>query len=236
MPFNWQPKLDRETRRRILKSYHFIPIVPQSGLFLYAAAGDASRFADVFRRTWHTVPLAVRRRLLKHWRTPSDAERPVFSPNIQLLSDWPERGRFGFAACALDGHELRFWGPLADLMPDEVVQSAIAHELGHAYRQALAAVTERSGDVAPGGSSWATDAEETSVEKLVETWGFDVDARNRWVREHWTEVKSLAPDNGPDLILSFTPSGYEVICLCPFCGHRLTSPRETLCPQCGESM
>ncbi len=236
MPFNWRPGVDIQTRRLVVKRYAFIGVMPRSGIYVWAAQGDGRRFAAIFRATWKSVPLGVRRRLLKYWRDDPEEVRPVFSPNIQLLSNWAERGRYTFAACAMRGHELRFWAPLVDMMPPEIVRVGIAHELGHAYHRVAGLALERDDDCMPTGLTWLADAEEKSVEELASAWGFDGAVRDRWVTDHWEEVRAIAPKGEPDSVVRFTASGYEIVLFCPLCGHVLSSPTEPRCPKCGETI
>lgn len=91
-----------------------IPIVPQSGIYLYPHGfGNERRFAKVFRDTWWLLPPDARRRILKHWRedcwrllggvldweaacanseTPihDSTSRHIISPRIELLPGYSD--------------------------------------------------------------------------------------------------------------------------------------------------
>jgi Zn-dependent protease with chaperone function len=118
-----------------------IPLLPRHKIYLPAFGyGDDEKFARVFRDTWPRLPLHVRRVLLKHWRE-TKLHPDLRAPAIEVLPDWsrPAGRKFNnvYGMYADDGlHEIRFWAPAVDLMPDEQLSALIAHELAHVYARA----------------------------------------------------------------------------------------------------
>lgn len=117
-----------------------IPILPRSGLYLFAVDGKGKRFASIFANTWRKLPLGVRRRLLKHWRAVKvPAGRPW--PHIELIAGKSDfrRGNSGNARGQTGalGHTFAFKSTKIDKMAPHEVEWAIAHELAHAYLYAV---------------------------------------------------------------------------------------------------
>jgi hypothetical protein len=102
--------------------------------------GDEDRFAEVFRLTWRRIPLGARRSLLKHWReSRSDLDRRegTPSPHIALRREWIQREPLTLGCWKPKSMHILFYAPVVDTMPVEVLVSLIAHEIGHAYLEAI---------------------------------------------------------------------------------------------------
>lgn len=165
----------------------FFPIAPNSRLWLpKLGIGDDERFADIVRKTWKMIPTWARRMMVKYWRACPGGFIPAFwSPTIALDLDW-HFSEHGFrhpkdlAACGCFGHRLFFYAPVVDAMPSQHVEELIAHELAHVVNHA-------SGDVIQTDRTqprWNDVAEEIADE-IMQTWGFDPWAMDRWLKAHW---------------------------------------------------
>ena len=152
MPPIWRPGLDEDKRRAILDSGRLIPVSPRGGLYLVSVAHfpveqtaiailcDSSapethkRFAGVFRETWRRLPRRARMRLRRYWRQESWRRHDLpFCPRISLLPDWPERPWSWAEVCMAQwwgAHEIRFWLPAINLMPDDIAATVVAGALG----------------------------------------------------------------------------------------------------------
>ena len=102
---------------------HIKPLLPRHGINLIVwdseHTADGVRFVRLFRETWSTLPLYVRRKILKHWR---DAELP--SPHIELADMKRKFVTGAFTSCGLTitpGHQIFFWSPAFDVLPDQRV-------------------------------------------------------------------------------------------------------------------
>jgi hypothetical protein len=139
-----------------------LPILPRSGLYLDGyGCGDEGRFCRLFADTWRRIALGARRLLMGYWRSdhPNVAicdfrgdhgrERLVV-PRIQLLNGWhppsfglvrtgpPAPGRWpDLGSCYAEGFLFRFYAPVVDRLPDQLVRYLIAHELAHACQYAV---------------------------------------------------------------------------------------------------
>jgi hypothetical protein len=79
-----------------------------NGLGYYAYAGNADRFARLFRETWESVPATDKRRITTHWR------RDILPPLVELMDDWSGRPPCGMGNTSLLGRQLRFCAPTMD--------------------------------------------------------------------------------------------------------------------------
>lgn len=147
-----------------------VPIHPRAGIFLKTELpGTGQRFASIFRSTWNALPLWARRRILRHWREPSEQGVDVLNLTIELISDVPDEDGPGIATCCNLGHYLEFYEPLVDRMPDECVTALIAHELAHVLQYADDAMTRDK-----------ESAEEIAAEIIRCDFGID-----EWVLDVW---------------------------------------------------
>lgn len=152
-----------------------IPIVARSGLFVgIIDSGDGHRFAELFRRAWLRIPLGARRRMLAYWRG--------FGwqvPSIAMLDYWSgiKKSR-AVATCFAPGHSLHFLAPVVDVMPAELAEDLVAHELRHVYRFAV-------GYEQLFGTSRPTefDLEFDAMIVLRKEWGFDHGPLTKYLRK-----------------------------------------------------
>jgi hypothetical protein len=165
----------------------FLPIVATSRLWLpRLGIGDDERFASIFRNTWKKIPLCARRMMVKYSRScPIRLIRGLWSPWVSLVLDWKFSSR-GFrhprdlAACGRFGHCLFFYAPVVDAMPVQHVEELVAHELAHVVNKA-------SGDMLQTDRTqprW-NDPSEEIADEIMQTWGFDPYAMDRWLKAHW---------------------------------------------------
>lgn len=130
--------------RRSIQLGRCLPLLPRHEVYLWLPEGGGQRFAALFRTTWQRLPLGVRRCVLKHWKriplVPGAVLRPEMvhpvSPRIDLslidpaLEEW-EDDPSNFAQVGNLGHRLWFRSSDVAMMPDNVVQDLIAHQLAH---------------------------------------------------------------------------------------------------------
>jgi len=103
----------------------------------------------------------------------------VVFPTIEVLDDWSGWSEGEAGVCKLNGHLLRFLGPIVDAMPDDILPTLIAHELAHAYRAAVGILV-----LDPENPLTADEnrRDELETRQLVHgTWGFDEDALGSWL-------------------------------------------------------
>ncbi len=154
----------------------FIPIEKKSGLWLFALALGGEEFAARFRAVWRKLPLAVRRRLKKHWRSvrwecmPSEIRWPL----IELWECELERGNSPSRAvggCSWRGDKLTFDGEFAAGQWPVVVESTIAHELAHVYLIARDGCEQHSQNCGTPATYYKAKAE-IEADQLAVAWGF----------------------------------------------------------------
>lgn len=89
------------------------------------------RFIQMFKKVWKEIPQIERDMILDFWTAGWIKNAP---PAVKVCNDSTkfnlETMTLGVVNC--DG--IFFWADAIDTMPDEVVQSLIAHELGHVYQ------------------------------------------------------------------------------------------------------
>src|SRR5205807_5611028 len=160
-----------------------VRLVPDQPIFLRALGwGDDDRFAGCFASAWRALPRVAREGIVRLWEThPSWGDLRGPFPIIELLPDWIRRSRVEekgtIAVCAAGGHELRFWAPAVDRMPEGCVATLIAHELCHVLLR-------------PHAPEGGTD-EEHFVRKVVWAWGFDEEGLDEWLAVHRAELRQL---------------------------------------------
>jgi len=167
----------------------YLPIVPSSRLWLpRLGKGDDARFAENFRDTWRRIPLNARRAMVGHWRKsqPLSAIQMVWSPLICLCNEWELsdetwRQPKDAGVCGHNGHTLYFYAPLVDAMPPQHVGELIAHELAHVVQYANGEIDFRVGR--PIDRNY--DDTENYADDIMEDWGFDSVAMDKWCRENW---------------------------------------------------
>ena len=116
-------------------------------------------------------------------------------PEFELTNWWSQQNGRTFAACFQRGHVIRFWSPLIDLLPEELVEIVVAHELAHTYLAVVGNTYEMTPDdwkaYSQGGVAYAWDDEELDVQEVMECWGFDEDALDRWIADNRSECDRI---------------------------------------------
>ena len=165
-----------------------IPLVKRDAIYLIPIGhGDDQRFARNFRTTWRLIGKEERRSLTDYWRNPDPMRMmpQLLSPVIELLDDWSGRSD-ELGGCTNNGHKFMFWAVGVDAMPDDMVQTLIAHELGHAYRRAIG--RDIFDPVNP--PTEAKEREEEFQTRLLVggVWGFDEEALTEWLNENYDSM------------------------------------------------
>jgi hypothetical protein len=160
--------------------HYTLPLLPRhrSVLVYDGKHADGERFGRLFRQTWARLPLKIRRRLLKHWRsvTPkivqnranpmlSDLLQRIVWPSVEL-ADWKSdlfRGnsRAAWGQCQMRGTRFNFWSIGVNHLLDEGVCFLIAHELAHASM----GVMDPEHSTSP--------SREEDADDVARCWGFD---------------------------------------------------------------
>lgn len=156
----------------------FLPIDRRNGLYLFPMDGDGNRFVAAFRRVWRAMPLAARRRLLKHWRE----NRPQWLPEgypwpqIELIADKSNfsRGNSAEKATAQIGDfgcTFAFDAAFCDAAPNDcVIKSLVAHELAHSVLTAQGGEDYQRSCGTP--ETYESAPGEVAADEVAETWGF----------------------------------------------------------------
>ncbi len=199
------------------------PIVKSSGLYFRDDGNiDAARFARLFKEVWKAIPMRDRKVMVKHWRSQKAAFVALIQPGesvaqlqkmpwprIEVLS-WPPDFQECYGIC-FPGRafgsvsRLAFWAFAVEKMPDQIIKTVIAHELGHAYLFAIDDYSH-SEDIRPQQNEeaeiradlltrlkageeltptekllafWPDDGE-TEVYELISDWGFYDEEIDEW--------------------------------------------------------
>jgi hypothetical protein len=166
-------------------------LLPRHKVELCAFQGDGQRFADLFVQTWKRLPLWARRRILGFWRDALlfDKASSVArnSPIIELADDWSGRPERGFAMVDYLGHRMRFRPIDVDVMPADVVQDLIAHELAHVLQDVYGIKCISVDDegimtyIDANGDYFGCLREiEADADGAMDGWGFDHESIDRW--------------------------------------------------------
>jgi hypothetical protein len=137
---------------------------------------DPSRFAEAFSQTWERVPKEYTQQVLSYWRT--NLANPMLRTRmglteirIELLSTWDKHAvdcPGSWAVTHYSGHAMDFYAPVLDSMPEQHLETLIAHELAHVYIEACPQHRHIN----------RQEAAEEVVMELVRIWGFDQDSLN----------------------------------------------------------
>jgi hypothetical protein len=111
-----------------------MPLLPEEGFTLHLSGQpEGERFADIFRQTWHHLPVMARHALIARWWRVLETPRPADIPTVpcfilaESLADPPGTG---IAGLYLDHLNVFAWhGPTMAWLPDDLVAAAVAHEL-----------------------------------------------------------------------------------------------------------
>jgi predicted SprT family Zn-dependent metalloprotease len=151
---------------------------------------DAKRFVQMWRAAWKRIPLRYRRMIFVYWRS-LPAYDLGFAPRIVVTfgghANRVTKGVIEGVVFITTG-EMAFRSEILGIMPDEIYQSVLAHELAHiahrvetkkncpewSWRQWNC----RELDDAVSGR-WF-DVEENEVRLLQHEWGFDEDQFCEW--------------------------------------------------------
>ena len=145
------------------------PLQPSSNLYLvdFSLGEVGPRLSEQFKLAWLRLPFAVRRILVQHWRLSPPIPHLCGSPYIECLDSWARRGRNDFASYSA-AHVFRFWSLTVEL-PDEILQSVIAHECTHTYLQAIG---ENDPDYHSKSRRDNSCGEEMDVDNYIDFWGY----------------------------------------------------------------
>ncbi len=167
---------------------------PQISLFSFAGGdrviledyecseAEAQRFCSMFRDVLHRIPVLACEALMAHWQTGHG------SPHVWLLENRREWGGSGWAASRTHGLSLCVASTLIGHIPDEYVKSAIAHELGHTLF--IAGGEDHHTPATPNLNTLLNPPTpdplrryrvEWLVWRLMESWGFDQPAMEKWM-------------------------------------------------------
>lgn len=183
---------DLETLKYVseAKKWHPPPMVqPLKGVPIYVLSRgfcDDQRLADVVGEAWQRIPAGARKPMLKHWAVEARAwcdwrDPDSWAPSldsgalrIEALPSWPGF-RCLYGQMLNDGHAIRLHSPTVQAMPDKVLMTLIAHELGHCYQYAT--LGERRWKII-----------EAEVHEIMAGWGFrdtDIDA---WAAKRYRQL------------------------------------------------
>ncbi|MFZ2654344.1 MAG: hypothetical protein WAX69_05470 [Victivallales bacterium] len=131
--------------------------------FLAVSTGNVGKFIGDFTSTWRRLPADVQENILKYW------SNSQFSITFELSNFWKHNENKNTCANAgARGCELKFRSDDFEIMPPEVAQYIIAHELAHVYQFSAKLVTGKGYDF------------EGIADKLAKEWGFDYKAQIAW--------------------------------------------------------
>ena len=176
-----------EMIRDNIKSGHYLALLPRHEIYLGVMAGDGPKFAAAFHGTWSRIPLWARRRMLHFWRT-GGKYGFAMSPTINLVAYSPY-GRKAFGVVDHCGHRLQFWAKRTDMMPSDVLEDLIAHELAHVLQDAAgircvkAYSDGRTVNAYPDGTLFGGNQEiEEDADLVMSRWGFNPESIDDWSR------------------------------------------------------
>jgi hypothetical protein len=157
-------------------------VLPQTGVKIRLETGcdaDLDHFGELVLAVWNRIDDSDRRRIADHW-----SKMAVRPPMIGLLaSSWFEDPN-AFARTKHFGRTVAFDWPSCRLMPDDILESLIAHELAHVYQWAIgkfSTLTENDIDWNARGhfkhlvKQWIGDEGrvELHADQTMSRWGFD---------------------------------------------------------------
>lgn len=114
---------------------------------------DGTRFVKLFRDTWKSLPLTVRRAILRFWRENA--------PLIELSNMWTPGNSYG--QVGRNGMQIKFRQEAFADFPTKAAHWVIAHELAHVYQKACGRP--------PGGENEIEN--EDHADGLANEWGHD---------------------------------------------------------------
>lgn len=163
-----------------------IPIAEEAKLYLTPwGHGNDLRFANLFREAWNRVPSTNRFFLTRYWEHRGYSHGLVCgeshsSPRIELVSGWRDRDNIDMKwnqaiageifAC---GYLMRFCAPLIDVMPPDIVQDVVGHQLAHCWQYADSVVQNTF-------RWWDLANLETEAAQVMRSWGFNPGSLAQW--------------------------------------------------------
>ncbi len=136
-------------------------------------SGD-HRFVRLFKETWEKIPSCYQQVMLAHWKQGWGEDGPEISIRDWTSDENPDDQTI-LGGVGLNGGMISFWAGTADIMPDDVVKSLVAHELGHVYQ---CAICFREG--LPEDKERRTQLEEEDADQRATRWKFSPDQRKEW--------------------------------------------------------
>jgi len=150
--------------------------------------GDGHRFADAFRQVLGRLPEDAYRLLVTHWHP---VTRGIPNIRIEAAPFIPaDKSAVAFGLTEDLGKTLRFWGPPIEGMPEVILRSLIAHELGHAHVMAafdrgLLDPVELAGLRRTSANPSAFIAlHEAMADLRMIAWGYDAQALRQWINNY----------------------------------------------------
>jgi hypothetical protein len=191
---------------------NLLPLVPSSGLFLKRGPyGDPERFTVAFKATWRRLSRKVRRTLREYWATPLGVYDELFPfakrPGIEIVPHLNGSNRDALGMCMAHRHWFYFWAPAVDLLPEDLLQTLIAHELAHAHYAATGQHEAAGAD--PDDDEW----EEIWVRECVQDWRFDEGGLDDWCEANLQALFAYAAERWPDHpgFVARTPENTEIL-------------------------
>lgn len=138
---------------------------------------EAQAFAVAFRSVLDQLPKSASEKILGYWH------QLKHTPHIWLLHDPKEWNGRGYAQASNYGRSLYFASSICCQAPKELLQSIIAHELGHVLCLAL---DEPTHFLEP--SVLQLKKCEWLVWKLMENWRFDQEGVESWAEQNFEFV------------------------------------------------
>lgn len=179
MSFATNDDVEAQRKRNLVRAGDAYRLLPHHPIYVTVCAGDGTRFVRLFREVWARTPLAVRRRMLAHWRSGSIDGKlvPLSTPRCEIYAsggDWLGR-------VALGGRLIKFAADGIERLPDAAVRDLIAHELAHVAQWSYGWMDQWY--------EWARDAAdhddmvyqiEEEADEIADRWGFSGEALRRW--------------------------------------------------------
>lgn len=148
-----------------------LPLLPRHGIQVWVRSGDGPRFVARFRSVWQRVPLTVRRRVLRFWRALGIPGAPIvkLAPLEECSAEPGREAGVTFGVVHRNGYAISFDSVMFGLMPDDVAEVVIAHELAH-VNQCTGPLPDPS-------------IREAEADARIAQWGFSPDRLHEWIRE-----------------------------------------------------
>ena len=176
-------------------------IEESAGLYLAEPAdGDSERFVALFGKAWARIPEDAKEQLLGYWRQ-SDLQDYTF-PRVEYVNSWKDRRRGTAGECRYGGNWLVFSASYLDRMPENIVETVVAHELAHVLQHATGLIKPHFDLpwLTPPGllARMSRDSlrairvqyDELHADATVSGWGFEMRQAREWIGKN---VNTLEP-------------------------------------------